>query len=64
MLERLQLRKLLIRLLIGKHFIVVSNLGGIPRKIGFWSCIPVGREVLLINTYIKPRAEPATESGG
>ena len=54
-----KIRELLIRLLIGKHYIVVSNLGGIPTEIEFWSCIPVGKEVLLINTYVKPKAEPA-----
>jgi len=58
------IQKLLIRLLIGKDYIVVSNLGGVPTGIEFWSCIPVGKEVLLINTYLKPRAEPAIKSGG
>lgn len=54
-----KIRELLIRLLIGKHYIVVSNLGGIPTGAEFWSCIPVGKEILLINTYVKPHAEPA-----
>jgi len=51
--------KLLVRLLIGEHLIVVSNIGGVPTGAEFWSCIPVGKEVLLINTYVKPHAEPA-----
>lgn len=53
-----RIRKLLIRLLIGK-LIVVSNIGGVPTGAEFWSCIPVGKEVLLINTWVKPHAEPA-----
>jgi len=53
------MKKILITLLIGKNCIVISNLGGIPPEAEFWSCIPVGKEVLLINTYLKPKAEPA-----
>jgi len=57
------MRELLIRLLIGKDYIVVSNIGGVPMEAEFWSCIAVGKEVLLINTYLKPRAEPANKGG-
>jgi len=55
--------RLVIRLLVGKHYIVVSNLGRIPFGVEFCSCIPVGPGVLLINTYLKPKAEPATKGG-
>lgn len=60
-----KIRELLIRLLIGKT-IVIANLGGLPPELftGLNSIcqLVLRKEVLFINTYLKPKAEPAQEN--